>query len=155
MEAEQLNAIEKLLSIVFTPGEVSQIKVGLTMVGLIWVLVEWRTKKRFQALEDVVTVIKAGYAKLDASFTKISEGFDELKETVKELINSVTRVENSDSSSTKLLTERQDRISNRQQNIENYLHRQSSRLLITETLLGVVPKPDSITVTTTKEEKKP
>lgn len=126
-----------------TAEDLADLKRSAIKIGVIWAIVEWRTRKRFKTLEEIVTAVQEGFVVIRASISSITREFEEIKQTLQKLIQTITNVEVSDTTSTKLLNDRLQRQSDKQNALENYLSRQGNRVTIIETTLGIVPKDDN------------
>ena len=123
-----------------TPEDLTDLKRTAIKVGVIWGLIEWRTRKRFRTLENVIVEVKAGFAGIKTSFSEIEDSFNTMSETIRELVLTVKRVELSDTDSTKLLSERIERQAVRQTATENTLSDYRNRITIIETKAGMNPQ---------------
>lgn len=133
-----------LLGNFLTPEDITDLKRTAIKVAVIWGLIEWRTRKRFKSLEDVVSEVKLGFTAIKASFGSIEEAFSDMKDTIKDLVKTVEHVELSDTTSTKLLTERLERQALRQLDYEKSLSGLGTRLTIMETKAGILENPPQL-----------
>ncbi len=85
-----------------TADDVTDLKRTAIKVGVIWGLIEWRTRKRFNSLEAVVATIrvgfdgiKEGFRAIEVSFSAIETSFRDIKVVMKNLVSSVEKIEKS------------------------------------------------------------